>query len=377
MDLAAIVSIQDFLSQHPEVEAITYNHRASCGKDNTYSTQLNYGISHQAAEIFSDFSDSYNKAFFCHSIVNAGLLTGGGKLDQAEILFSQKMEGLEGIKGRWSNRGTIFQVPYKRGQRSTLQRVEVRLADSHPGEWADFLQAGMGGIIVTVAQLSQSQLEKRFGSPLTDHVLISQAKAQNRTSVDAAGLLHATQGLGNAVDWTTRLAETFLGLPLQGVKGEAELVLAAEEVISYCDIFRQVLSGKTTIHALAEKGATWAKRVAYALAETSLKSGMVNFAHPQCKSANDAFDLVRVESSNVVYGPAFAPENIPTAWRLTERQILEAMAGPPADTVAALRTRIIREQKDNVAAMSWGQIDIWQPDGTLKTVYTNDPLTFS
>ena len=221
-DRQAVDAIQQYLITYPNIAAILYNHRASLGRDNTYGTQINYGITHPTAWEFGYESD-YPSNHFAQSIVNACFLTGGGTLEGTNISLSQKVDGLAAVRGRWGNRGTIYQLPSKRGEGSTLQRVELRMADSHPDEWPSYMQAGVGGIALAVAQLPQERLEKKFSVLKTDKALLRLAREQNKVTVDADGIVHAPGPLAKAADWTLRLSEAFLGLPRQGEKGRRRL----------------------------------------------------------------------------------------------------------------------------------------------------------
>lgn len=373
--LQAVSAIQSYLNDHPELLAIQYNHRASLGRDNVYGTQLNYGIKHQpTAWNFHGLDDRYPPDHFCQSIVNAVLVTGGGTLEGTDICLSQKIDGLAAVQGGWGNDGTIFQLPEKRGEWSTLQRLELRLADAHPGEQANYLQVGLGGIAIAVAQLPPAQLEQTFGSPQTGEALLHAAKEQNRVRVDADGALLAPLRVIRAADWTLRLVETFLELPRQGAKGEQDLVIAGHQILAICESFKQALAKQVTIQELAAKGVGWARRVAYVAAATSQK-GIVDFARPECAEANAAYDLVRIEPDRVLYGPAFDPDNnLPPVWRLSNEEIAQAMTSPPADTVAAYRVRLMQEKLPSIYDLNWSRIWVWNADGNLDTIYTTNPL---
>lgn len=371
-DRQAIGAIQQHLTTHPGILAVVYNHQATLGRDNTYGSQVNYGITHNTAWEFGYESD-YPGNHFAQSIVNASFLTGGGALHGVEVSLSQKVDGLVAVRGRWGNRGTIYQLPSKRGESSTVQRVELRLTDSHPDEWPNYMQAGIGGIALAVAQLPQDRLERKFGVLKTDEALLRLAREQNKVTVDSEGILHAPTPLTKATDWTLRLAETFLDLPRQGKKGEEDLVITAQEAIAYCDLFKRALAKRATIHDLAEQGAGWAKRVAYVSAATS-QTGIIDFSRAGCNLANAAYDLVRIEPNRITFGAAFTPDTLPTRWQLTEQEIEHAAKNPPNDTVAAYRIGAMRANQSNIASMNWSRIHFWRADGTLDTIYTSNPL---
>jgi hypothetical protein len=372
MDLEAIRAVQTYLQGQSDVTAIRYNHRSSIGRDNAYSSQLNYGVSQPTAWDFR-YEQEYQAPYFAHSIVHAAAILGGGAVHGMDISLSQKADGLVEVRGRLGNRGTVYDLPQKIGESSTLRRVELRLVDSQPGEWASYVQAGLGAMALSVAQLPQAELERIFGDPMPNDALVRYAKEQNKVQVDAEGILYAPSTFINNVDQTIRLAETFLGLPRQYVHGEEDLTMAAYQTIAACDLVKRALAKQTSIHGPAAYGVGWARRAAHALAATSQR-GMIDFSRPECAAADAAYDLVRIEPDNVTYGPAFILDNLPARWRLSEQEIADAMTSPPADTVAAYRVNILQEHRPNVRAMNWSRVEVWRPDGSLEIMFTANPL---
>ena len=150
-------------------------------------------------------------------------------------------------------------------------------------------------------------------------------------------------------------------------------MIAAHEAITYCDVFKRALAKRATVHDLAEQGAGWARRVAY-VSTAATQTGIINFSRPECSAANAAYDLVRIEPNRIAYGPAFTPGTLPAGWQLTEQEIERASTTPPSDTIAAYRIRVMRANQSNIASMNWSRIHFWKADGSLDTIYTNNPL---
>lgn len=372
-DQLAIEAMRHFMATRGDIKAMSYQYRASHGTGNAYGLQLNYGLPTHTISDMGYLNREVGLRHFAHSILAASYITGAGAIEPNGTYMSQKMQGLGGLEGR-RDYGTVYGLPSEMGDYSTLHRIEQRLADLHPKEWGGFMQAGIGGIALTVAQLAPNVPEGFFPRLYAESEMLRRAKRDNMLTIFGDGTIRMAPEALKGIDWVLRVCNVFLDMELPDTPAVRDLQKAAAAAIDFSVTFARVRRAEGTIYELRQ--ATWADRFAHNLEVLTQTDGPVDFTQPDRRAIDTEYDKVVITPEEVRHGSGFDRGKPTEYWHVPDATVQHAMQEPPSDTRAYARAHVLRAESDPTGiAMNWSQIQVTPRQGRLREIHMPEPLS--
>jgi proteasome accessory factor A len=280
-------------------------------------------------------------------IATRNFITGAGHFtEDSGVYYSQKIDGLVEVNG-YGYRGTVGRVV----QDIDYMRLEIRCNDINISDWATQIRLGGMGLMLALSELGELESLEDYSYYASDNEYLGKIKKLNMIKMNQDGDIELTDSQIQGLDYQQRVAE----LALKSMSIHLDLphnyYRIAQEIYSYCDDFRRVISGKADIKLLADR-ADWAAKFAFIRdgIESDRDFGIKrDFGDVKSRAADLRYDFKEIKgdcsgliSKTVGYGFKLRDRG---KFRLStnEKQINSAQSNPPEDTRAKLRSQLLED----------------------------------
>ncbi|HWT56192.1 MAG TPA: proteasome accessory factor PafA2 family protein [Candidatus Microsaccharimonas sp.] len=221
---------------------------------NTKASQDNFGFFTDTEAQYFNQNAPARRAFLSF-LAARSFMTGAGLVTPDGLYFGQKWKDVRDESG-YGYYNTMYRTVT--GIEAAPGRVEVRLNDVNISDWA--INARVGGMSALMAVLFDERLADELAerTSVMKTSIIAAAHRYNQLTLDPEGGLRV-QGNTVAVDYTEHVSDVILGQAGRMFDLDSDAYAIACEMKQYCEDFRKVIRGETSINLLANRSDAMAK----------------------------------------------------------------------------------------------------------------------
>lgn len=371
--VASVANYMQSLTVYEQNQHAVIRRRVIDNQGNSWGCHDNFSIKGTFAEKLMD-DHSAEKAALIGHLATRSFVTGAGNVAGNNFYFAQKARTVATLH-KYNFESSLYRVDGRAEEYE--KRLEIRNSDINISDWATRMR--FSSLVLALLISRTEYKDELFTTHPSD--AIDQMKRMNRIEINQDGSIEVSAEVKHAVDAQHRLAELSLRyFDTHGSK-EEELRFAAEELYTFCDDMKSVMTHDQSSTILADR-ADWAAKLQFVIRD------MTTNQQAEARSPYDVraqhidleYDRIKLEKSDdqyvtISYGLGYRMRDKGILRNSVDKELAEyAAKNAPDNTRAFTRSRLITEFNHLRPLVDWDKV--WLAEGVNRHVYSlSDPAS--